>query len=192
MAPRTSLIEVIGILYDHIDRRPRPDLPGFDRLRTIPRTLALVQACKATLITGGTTPYYDPKDDVISMPSPAFYCLARLYTRPTTYSLTLLHELCHWSGHRSRLARPAHTTPGDAIYCREEVLAELGSVLLCADLAITSRPTLGHAKYLTGYLAASDNPTVDLQVAMARANQAVGFIIAIARRELTGARRMYA
>src|SRR6185436_15072146 len=123
---RSSLIEVATFIYAHLDRRPKPDTTGVDRLPAIKRTHALLDACGARLVTGGTQPLYDPTNDVIIMPSPTFFHLGRLFTSRPTYAFVLLHELCHWSGHRSRLARPTHRQQFDLIYQREECLAELG------------------------------------------------------------------
>ncbi len=50
----------------------------------------------------------------------------------------LAHELTHWTKHDKRLARDMGRVKwGDEGYAREELVAELGSAFLCADLEIT-------------------------------------------------------
>ena len=182
-----NVITVAEFIYDHLDQRAAPTLEGIAALKIIQRPLLLLHACKAELVTGGTQPFYDYDEDVIVMPSPAFFTIARLFTRPTAYASTLLHELVHWSGHRRRLGRQTYREMYDPIYCREELVAELGSALLCHDLSIAKRPTLPHARYLNHFLSALPNPAIDLSVALSQANQAAAFLTAIARRQLSGA-----
>ena len=184
MAHAHTVISVAEFIHAHLDARPVPHLPGIAHTKIIDRPRLLAGACKARVVTAGTQPFYNVDDDVIVMPSPAFYTLACLFRRPTTYAINILHELTHWTGHRRRIGRRRHREPFDAIYVREELIAELGSALLCHDLAITSRPTLPHARYLNTYLAGLPNPAIDLAVALSYANQAVAYLTTIARREL--------
>ena len=53
---------------------------------------------------------------------------------------TLCHELVHWSGVKARLDRDLSGRFGDDAYAMEELVAELGSAFLCADLGITPEP----------------------------------------------------
>ena len=180
-----TVISIAEFLHSHLKNRPLAHLPGLTRLSAIARAQTLVAACNARLTTGGWLPCYDPPTDTIVMHSPSTYAIARIITRPTLYALTLLHELIHWTGHRRRLARRSHRHPFDDIYAREELIAELGSALLCHDLAITSRPTLPHARYLNAFLATLPNPDIDLSLALAQATRASAYLTAIAHRHLT-------
>ena len=108
-----------------------------------------------------------------------------LFTRPTAYASTLLHELTHWTGHRRRLGRPLYRDMYDETYCKEELVAELGAALLCHDLAISKHPALPHARYLNVYLAALPNASVDLSLALAYANHACAYLISLTRRQLS-------
>jgi antirestriction protein ArdC len=59
------------------------------------------------------------------------------------------HEACHWTRHSSRLARDfGRKQWGGEGYAKEELVAELGSAFLCADLGITPDVRDGHADYL--------------------------------------------
>ena len=188
MARIHNLVTIAGFINDHLDNRPLPRLDGIASIKIIERPLLVLRACKAELVTGGTQPFYNFDDDVIVMPSLAFFTIARIFTRPTTYASTLLHELTHWTGHRRRLGRQLYREAYDQIYIREELVAELGSALLCHDLAITNkRVTLPHARYLDAFLAALPNPAIDLSVALSHANQSTAYLTALARRQLNGA-----
>jgi antirestriction protein ArdC len=179
-----GLDSIVGVLRSHLERRSRPELAALAHLRVVAKARMLVAACQVPLATGGLQPFYAPDDDLIVMPSPAFYTLARLIKRPKRYAIDVLHELIHASGHKSRLGRPRHTFPGDLIYQREELTAELGAVLLMHDLGISGRPILPHATYLKHWLQGLENPRLELDLGMARANQAAGFVIAVAKRNL--------
>jgi antirestriction protein ArdC len=47
-----------------------------------------------------------------------------------------LHELSHWTGHRSRLARDLTGRFGSKCYAAEELVAELSAAFLCASLGV--------------------------------------------------------
>ena len=53
------------------------------------------------------------------------------------------------------------------------------------DIGVSARPILPHARYLNNWLATLPNPTLDLDIALSHANQAAGYIVAVARRNLT-------
>lgn len=178
----SSTIEVVSFIHRHLSRRPAMSLGGLERLGSVRRAQAFVARCGAQIVSGGSQPAYDPQGDVIYMPNPCFYVLARLHMLKATYAICILHELVHFTSHASRLNRARHRQSFDEIYRREELIAELGSALLCHDLKITSTPTLPHAKYLNGYLRSLPNAGVELDIALAHANEGVGYLHALFRR----------
>jgi antirestriction protein ArdC len=72
------------------------------------------------------------------------------YFEPISWHRTALHELGHWSGHPSRLARDLSGNFGSALYAKEELVAELTSAFACASLRIV--PTVRHADYIGSWL----------------------------------------
>jgi antirestriction protein ArdC len=55
-----------------------------------------------------------------------------------SFYATLAHECTHWTKHPSRLQRDfGRKTWGDEGYVLEELVAELGSAFMCADLELT-------------------------------------------------------
>lgn len=107
---------------------------------------AFVKATGAEVRTGGDAAYFDPKGDYVKIP--AF----DQFESSEAYYGTLLHELVHWTGSASRNAREFGKRFGDNAYAFEELVAELGSAFLCADLEVTPAPIPGHASYLAGWL----------------------------------------
>lgn len=82
--------------------------------------------------------------DTIGMPQRA------AFTSEREYDATLAHELIHWTGHESRLARTFGKRFGDQAYAAEELVAELGAAFLCARLGIPG--SLQHASYLAAWI----------------------------------------
>lgn len=63
------------------------------------------------------------------------------------------HEATHWTKQASRLDRDLGKERfGDAGYAMEELVAELGSAYLSADLDITATSREGHAAYIENWL----------------------------------------
>ena len=72
------------------------------------------------------------------------------FTSRETYLATKLHEICHSTGHSSRLNRPLGNRFGSKAYAREELIAEFGSVLACLRLGIGYQLE-HHASYLKSW-----------------------------------------
>jgi antirestriction protein ArdC len=102
----------------------------------------------ATIQHEGHRAFYRPSTDSITLPEKArFHSVGEYYS-------TAFHELVHWTGHESRLARKGIAEVsafGDPVYSREELVAEMGAAFLCADHGIDS--TLENsASYLRGWI----------------------------------------
>ena len=65
---------------------------------------------------------------------------------------TLLHELRHWTGAPSRLDRDLRNRFGSHDYAREELRAEIGQVMVCAELGIAECDFSNNAAYVAGWL----------------------------------------
>jgi hypothetical protein len=92
--------------------------------------------------------FYSRSSDTIHLPPrDAFKDTAAYYG-------TALHELAHWSGHPSRLARATLNESyrfGDPNYAKEELRAELASVFLAAECGIPHNPEQ-HAAYVGSWI----------------------------------------
>jgi antirestriction protein ArdC len=92
---------------------------------------------------------YIPSRDVVTMPSrTAFESQAEYYS-------TLFHELTHSTGHAKRLAREGFDRPqmfGSESYSREELIAEMGSAMLCGVAGIEQSTLANSAAYLKTWI----------------------------------------
>ena len=110
----------------------------------LPHAEALIAACGADFRIGGERAFYSPSHDFIQVPRP------EAYFEPINWHRTALHELAHWCGHPSRLARDLSGGFGSALYAKEELIAEITSAFVCASLDIV--PTVRHADYVGSWL----------------------------------------
>jgi antirestriction protein ArdC len=110
----------------------------------LPHAQGLIAATGADFRLGGDRAFYVPSDDYIQVPRP------EAYFEPINWHRTALHELGHWTGHPSRLARDLSGNFGSSSYGKEELVAEMASAFVCASLGIV--PTVRHADYLGAWL----------------------------------------
>ena len=92
---------------------------------------------------GGRAAYYPGADEIVIPPLETFVSRARFYS-------TELHELSHWTGHPSRLARDFSGAFGSPAYGREELVAEMGAAFLCAALGVEG--SLQHPEYIGSWI----------------------------------------
>lgn len=104
----------------------------------------LIRATGAAIRHGGAVASYNRRSDVITVPE-----AARFSTVADRYA-TVLHELAHWTGHDTRLARDLRGRFGTESYSAEELVAELAAAFLCADLGVQGR--LQHAEYIGSWI----------------------------------------
>jgi antirestriction protein ArdC len=91
------------------------------------------------------------------------------------YYATGLHELTHWTGHTSRLARDFNGRFGDSSYAFEELIAELGAAFLCAHCSINGQ--LQHASYIGNWLKVLKNDKRAIFTASVAARKAAVFLV---------------
>ncbi len=131
--------------------------------------LDLAIASGATVKHGGNKAYFSPSADYIQMPPHANF------KESTGYDSTLLHELTHWTGHKSRLERDFTGRFGDQSYAFEELVAEMGSAFLCTMLGV-SECTLQHTAYLQSWLKVLKTDKRAIFTAASKAKQAAEFL----------------
>ena len=93
----------------------------------------------------GNRAYYSPGQDRIVLP------LKDQFADPERYYSTALHELGHWTGHESRLNRPFVGSFGTPDYAREELRAEISSLLVGQRLGISHDPGQ-HMAYVADWI----------------------------------------
>ena len=132
---------------------------------------ALLKSSGARIAEGGTKAYYAPAKDEIRMPD-----RERFESAENFYAVAL-HELTHWTGHASRCNRDLKNRFGDEAYAMEELVAELGSAFLTAEIGIHGRLE-GHACYIKSWLKALKNDKRAIVTAASKASQAARFLLA--------------
>lgn len=93
-----------------------------------------------------------------------------------SYYATLAHELTHWTKHPQRLDRDlGRKSWGDEV-SREELVAELGSAFLCADLELHQEPREDNAAYIATWLEVLKNDSRAIFAAAAHAQRAADYL----------------
>jgi antirestriction protein ArdC len=83
----------------------------------------------------------------------------------------------HWTRHPSRLDHSfGRKSWGDEGYAREELVAELASAFLCADLDLTPEVREDHAAYIASWLTALRNDRRVIFSAAAHAQKALDYL----------------
>ena len=153
-----------------------PDIPDMPPVERINRAENLVGATKADIHHGGDRAFYRPDQDFIQMPDDRLFNGSTETKRSTDYYAILLHELTHWTSSSSRLDRQLGKRFGDEAYAMEELVAELGSAFLCAELGITRQPREDHASYIANWLQVLKDDKRAIFTAAARASEAASYI----------------
>lgn len=91
--------------------------------------------------------FYSPHEDVITLPEKGQFYDAK------GYYATALHELGHWTGHESRLNRDMQHPRGSEGYAREELRAEIASMMLGQEIGL-GHGIENHAAYVGSWIRA--------------------------------------
>ena len=121
--------------------------PVLDPVQRIAGAESFFAATGANIRHGGNQAYYSVTHDHVQMPP------FETFKDAESYYATLAHECTHWTRHPSRLERDfGRKRFGDEGYAIEELVAELGSAFLCADLGLALEPREDHAAYIGHWL----------------------------------------
>lgn len=162
---------------DQVDGFERPEAPtSLGPVERIEAADRFVSATGVLVCHGGDKAYYMPATDRIQMPDQGLFTGTETMSRSEGYYATLVHELVHWSGAKHRLAREMGKRFGDEAYAAEELVAEIGSAFLCAELGITQDVRPDHAQYLASWLKMLKNDSRAVFAAAARASEAAAFL----------------
>ncbi|MBZ9990914.1 ssDNA-binding domain-containing protein [Mesorhizobium sp. BH1-1-5] len=127
----------------------------------------------AVIRHGGDRAYFAPATDHIQMPP------FQTFRDAASYVATLSHEATHWTSAPHRVNRDLSRYAKDrSERAREELIAELGSCFLCADLGIAPEfePRPDHASYLGSWLKVLADDKRAIFSAAAHAQRAVAFL----------------
>ena len=129
-----------------------------------------LQASPARIIEGGAQAFYKPATDTIHLPA------RETFINPEAFYSVALHEATHSTGHASRLARDFSGRFGTEAYAFEELIAELGSAFLNANLGIIGSTLQDHADYPAHWIGILKSDKKAILTAAAAASKAHAFI----------------
>jgi len=141
---------------------------------------AFFAAIPASIRHSGGEAFYSPVTDQITMPEPG------LFRDLDHYRATLAHELSHWTGHESRLARQMGSRFGSDAYAMEELVAELSSAILGAELGLPVEHLDHHASYLASWLKVLKSDSRAILAVAAKAEEAASLLLRLGRGEAVG------
>jgi antirestriction protein ArdC len=144
--------------------------PAVDTSPILPQVEELIRATGADFRIGGDKAYYDVAGDYIRVPPPqAFY-------EPVNWHRTSVHELSHWTGAPSRLARDLSGAFGSKTYIFEELCAEVACACTLSALGVV--PTVRHADYLGAWIDLLTEQDRAIVRAASAASKAADFLLA--------------
>jgi antirestriction protein ArdC len=161
-------VEQVDGLPEYFYAKPAP------RAETVQRIAHAETFFAATGVTvrhRGNRAFYSPSSDHVQMPP------FESFRDAESYYATLAHEGTHWTRHPSRLDRDfGRKRLGDEGYAIEELVAELGSAFLCADLELTPEVREDHASYIASWIKVLKNDTRAVFSAASQAQRAADFL----------------
>lgn len=162
---------------EQVDGYEAPESSGPDsQIERLFQVERFIDCTRADIRHGGGRAYYRRGEDYIQMPKAGRFVGSGSGSAADGYYGTLLHELTHWAGAESRCNREFGERFGDDAYAMEELVAELGSAFLCADLAVTPEPRVDHAQYLEHWLKVLKADNRAIFAAAAQASKAVEYL----------------
>jgi len=141
------------------------------RWNAVERAETILAASGATIRhESGNRAFYRSATDSIHLPQPGQFASA------DRYYATALHELGHWTGHASRLDRDLSHPFGSEGYAREELRAEIASLILGDALGIGHDPAQ-HAAYVKSWIQVLENDPLEIVRAAADAEKIQRFVM---------------
>jgi antirestriction protein ArdC len=127
---------------------------------------------QAIVRIGGDKAFYSPATDHIQMPPRA------AFATPEGFCGTLIHEMSHWTGAKSRLDRDLRNSFGSHDYAREELRAEIGQMMVCAELGIAGCTFANNAAYIASWLEKLRSDRKEIFRAAADAQRIADYLLA--------------
>lgn len=116
--------------------------------------------------------YYRPLADTIHLPN------KELFPTASNYYATALHELGHWTGHSSRLDRDIRHPFGSEGYAKEELRAEISSLMLGGELGIGHDPEQ-HVAYVGSWIKVLQEDPMEIMRAAAAAEKIQKYVLGL-------------
>ncbi len=157
--------DIAGIPEQSISDTKEPKWKKHDRVDNILNK----SEAKISHIEGDSAAYL-PLSDEIQLPKKGQFASADKY-----YS-TALHELGHWTGHKTRLDRDLGEVKGSKDRAKEELRAEIASYMIGMETGIGHDPK-NHVAYIDSWVAMLENKPTEIFKACADAEKINNYIL---------------
>jgi antirestriction protein ArdC len=138
-----------------------------------PEAAEIIRANSGAVIRfGGERAFYSPATDHIQMPPEGAFATA------SGFCGTLIHEMSHWTGAEARLNRDLRNRFGSHDYAREELRAEIGQMMVCAELGIADCDFSNNAAYVASWLEKLRSDRKEIFRAAADAQRIADYLLA--------------
>ena len=153
-----------------VDSYVPPEVPVLSESERLAHAEAFYANLNITTVYGGSEACYVPSKDTVFMPPfAAFHDAAAHYS-------TLYHEGTHATAVKHRCDRQLSARFGSEAYAMEEIIADLGSCAILADLGIAVHPRPDHAAYIASWLKALKGDSSAIFTAASKAQQAADWM----------------
>jgi len=163
-------VEQIEDLPEHYYHAPKPVEDPIERIEHADTFFANTGS---DIRYGGSQAFYSPSTGHIQMPP------FETFRDAASYVAILAHEHIHWTADPRRVGRDLSRYAKDRTErAREELIAEIGSSLICADLGIVPElePRPDHASYIQSWLTCLRGDKRAVFQAAAHAQRAVAYL----------------
>lgn len=172
--PRMFMANVFNA--EQIDGLPEYQRP-VQTWNALERAEQILAASGADIRHGGDRAYYSPSLDHIQVPN------REQFPTADNYYATALHELGHWTGHPSRLDRDLSNPFGSEGYAKEELRAEIASMILGDELGIGHDPS-HHVSYVASWIKVLQNDPLEIFRAAADSEKIQGFVLGLEQQQI--------
>ena len=124
----------------------------------------------------GDRAFYRPSTDSITMPE------RHQFDTADAYYATALHELGHWTGHPSRLDRDLGHPFGSEEYAKEELRAEISSLIVGEELNIGHDPGQ-HAAYVKSWIKVLEDDPLEIFRAASDAEKIQKYVLSLEQQQ---------
>jgi putative DNA primase/helicase len=163
---------------EQIDGLPPIQARKVQEWSAVDRAEQILQVSGAVLRHGEQNrAFYRPATDSIHLPDKSQFPSADKY-----YAIAL-HELGHWTGHETRLNRDLLHPFGSDGYAREELRAEIASMILGDELGIGHDPAQ-HAAYVGSWIKTLQNDPLEIFRAAADAERIQDYVLGMEQKQV--------
>ena len=163
---------------EQIDRLPALPPRRQQDWNPVERAEQILQASGAVIKHGEQNrAFYRPATDSIHLPDKGQFPTA------DNYYATALHELGHWTGHESRLDRDLVHPFGSEGYAKEELRAEIASMILGDELGIGHDPGQ-HLAYVASWIKALEEDPLEIFRAASDAEKIQDYVLSLEQKQV--------